>query len=454
MNQYAGNSRTSMRTGILLFTALLPACLFFGWFALSVLQQKSISFSRGDLMVCGLPLILLLVTVTFKKTPPILARLALIQWSLLLVLLPAELGLRFAFRHPPSPWEVNTVREITLAVPLEGVASRGTFTTNELGLRGGALPPSRLKSVDLSVLCVGGSTTECFYNSDERAWPAVMEQRISERIPGEARVGNAGRGGHIARHHAWQLKYYRYAPEFEIVVVLCGWNDLSAALFSTAASPPRDIAAESLTRGVDFTASADPHTAFYRNLATSRLLQQSLLGRQWNPAANLGWRAVIQDSYGRWVAERRKIREKCLAAGALTSEPPDFEKTLSGFKTDLESILAALRPEQVPVFITQPTLCRPGLTPEEQSRLWSCDGKRAWTAESTAVMLNRINDVTRRFCQQHDLTCVDADMAMSGKSQFFYDDCHFSDAGCAVLGTLVADQIVAVARSHGLVKNN
>jgi hypothetical protein len=69
-------------------------------------------------------------------------------------------------------------------------------------------------------------------------------------------------------------------------------------------------------------------------------------------------------------------------------------------------------------------------------------------------MLNRFNDVTRSFCQQHDLTCVDAETAMSGNSELFYDDCHFSDAGCAVLGTLVAEQVVAVARSNGLLKNN
>ncbi|MGV2336641.1 MAG UNVERIFIED_CONTAM: hypothetical protein LVR18_21890 [Planctomycetaceae bacterium] len=229
MNRHSGNSRTAGLNRILFLAALSPLCGFFGWFALSVLQQKSISFSRGDLVVCGLPGLLLLVIATYGRTPSALARLALIQWSLLLVLVPAELGLRLAFRHPPAPWGVNTVREITLSVPLEGVAAKGTFTTNELGLRGRSLPLARLKTLDLSVLCVGGSTTECFYNSDEHAWPAVMEQKIAEKTSGEAFVGNAGRGGHIARHHAWQLKHYRYAPEFEIVVVLCGWNDLSAA---------------------------------------------------------------------------------------------------------------------------------------------------------------------------------------------------------------------------------
>ena len=127
---------------------------------------------------------------------------------------------------------------------------------------------------------------------------------------------------------------------------------------------------------------------------------------------------------------------------------------LKSFRADLEAILAALHPGQVPVLITQPTLCRSGLTPEEQSRLWSCDGKRAWTAESTAVMLKRINEVTRDFCRLHDLTCVDAELAMSGNSKWFYDDCHFSDAGCAELGTLVAEHLIAVAEANGLLKNN
>ena len=88
MNRHSENSRTAGLNRILLIAALVPASGFFGWFALSVLQQKSISFSRGDLLVCGLPGLLLLVIATVRKTPSTLARLALIQWSLLLVVVP------------------------------------------------------------------------------------------------------------------------------------------------------------------------------------------------------------------------------------------------------------------------------------------------------------------------------------------------------------------------------
>jgi len=451
MNSDQTRPRAQKLSTILFAGAILPACGFFGWFSFSVLLQKSISFSRGDLVVCGLANLLLLVPVLLRAKHSFVARLALIQWSLLFVFVPAELLLRLAFRQPPTPWDPNTVREITLSVPFEGVAAKGTFSTNELGLRGRSLPLAQLESVDLPILCVGGSTTECFYNSDENAWPAVLERSIAKRTGGRVFVGNAGRGGHIARHHAWQLKHYRFAPRFRIVVVLCGWNDLSAALFHDPAAAPRDIAGESLTRGLNFTASAEPHTPFYRNLAIGKLFQEVVFSRSWNPVANAGWRAVIQDPYGEWVAERRKIRQKCIESGALTTPPAQLEEALNQFSADLEAIHAAISQEQMLIFITQPTLCRAALTEEQAARLWSCDGKRAWTAAATAAMLTQFNDVTRRYCREHNLTCVDAEVAMSGDPALFYDDCHFSDAGCSALADLVANRVIAVSDPKAIV---
>jgi lysophospholipase L1-like esterase len=422
--------------------ACLPCCLFFCWFSVSVIDQKSVAFSRGDLVICWMVVLLLLSICWFRNRFTIVSRVALLQWALLLVLFPVEIGMRILYRQPPAPWYPNTIREITLTVPLQGVARSGTFTTNELGLRGRPFGVSSLRSSRLSILCIGGSTTECFYNSDDSAWPAMMETVLTSKMGDGVLVGNAGRGGHIAKHHARQLQQYRYAAEFDVVVVLCGWNDLAAVLFGNPGDPPRDIAAEALTGGVDFSASAEPHAPFYRNLATGRLLQQAVLRRPWDSAAMIGWRAVSQDPYGEWIAKRRAVRQRSLEAGSLTEEPQGFEAALIAYREDLQAIKSALVPGQTLVFVTQPTLCRAGLNDEQQGRLWSCDGKRAWTPESTADMLTRVNRVMRAFFDEQGIVCVDAEAVLSGNPDYFYDDCHFSDVGCAALAELVSEKVL------------
>lgn len=426
---------------ILLTTALFPSVSFFIWFALSVISQGAISFSRGDLVVCGTVGTLALTISILKSVQAHLVRLTLLQWSLLLVATPAEVGLRTVFRQPASPWYPNTVREITLAVPLEGVAAKGTFSTNELGLRGRQISPEENRKTELSVLCIGGSTTECFYNSDEHAWPARMERILAAKTKLDVFVGNAGRGGHIAKHHERQLSRYTYASDFDVVVILCGWNDLSAALFKDPSDRPRDIASESLTQGVDFSASADHHVPFYRNLAIARMVQKNILRRTWNPAQNIGWRAVVQDPHGTWIQERRAIRKRCLQTGSIRNPPESLSIAISEFISDLERIRMVLKAGQVPIFITQPTLCRAGLTEDLDNRLWSSNGKWAYTAEATALMLREMNDATQAFCERYGFSVVDAEAAVSGDPEVFYDDCHFTDEGCRQIAKLVADKV-------------
>ncbi len=52
-------------------------------------------------------------------------------------------------------------------------------TKNSLGFRGAA-PPADFRD-DLTLITIGGSTTECFYLSDGRTWPDLLGQKLSRR---------------------------------------------------------------------------------------------------------------------------------------------------------------------------------------------------------------------------------------------------------------------------------
>jgi hypothetical protein len=444
MSAYQNNS--SSRRQLTIFVAcLFPSFLFFTCFSWSVFTQGAISFSRGDLLVCGMVGVVAMAVSWLRLVPSNLLRLALFQWSMLVVLAPTEFVLKSALRQPASPWYPNTMREITLEVPLEGVARKGTFSTNSLGLRGRQISVDENRETDLSVLCVGGSTTECFYNSDERAWPAQVEQILSEGTKQVVFVGNAGRGGHVAKHHAWQLEHYAYAEDFDVVVILCGWNDLSAAIYSDSAQKPRDIASESLIQGFDFSASTDRQVPFYRNFAIARVAEKIIFRKSWDPSRNIGWRAVVQDPYGNWIQERRAVRRHCVKTGSVRSVAESLDAAVAEFRGDLERIRGGLKDGQIPIFITQPTLCRGGLSEEAEGRLWSTNGKWAYTAEATFLMLSKINEVTRAFCEQHGFAVVDAEASISGEAAFFYDDCHFSDLGCRKIAELVSAKVVEIS---------
>lgn len=402
-----------------------------------MLTEGGVSFGRADLVLCMAVGCWLLLLAAYQNNSQMLAKLGLAQVSILVVMIPTELALRSRLVPPPAPWYPNTVRDITLTTDLPGVSSHGIFSTNSLGLRGDSFSIEDLNETRFSILCIGGSTTECFYNSDEVAWPLQLQRKLEKKTGEKVYVGNAGRGGHIAKHHAYQLKNYKYAPKFRIVLVLCGWNDLSAAIYGDGNSDHRDIPNEALTGVVKFSHQDNPHQAFYRNYSVFRLAESAFLDRRVDPLRNIGWRAVGQDAYGEWIAERRRLRAKWLMENPRTDTPATFLASLKAYRADLNSIVEARDESQMLFFMTQPTLCRENLPESLEARQWSCDGKQAWTSEATARLLSEFNKEMLDFCLKNNLPCIDLADKLSGRDDVFYDECHFSDVGCG----LVADQI-------------
>ena len=75
------------------------------------------------------------------------------------------------------------------------LAKTTIHTKNSLGFRGEEPPPDFRDY--LTIITIGGSTTECFYLSDGRTWPDLLGQKLSREFqPG---VGQQRRPGW--RHH-------------------------------------------------------------------------------------------------------------------------------------------------------------------------------------------------------------------------------------------------------------
>ena len=48
------------------------------------------------------------------------------------------------------------------------------------------------------------------------------------------------------------------------------------------------------------------------------------------------------------------------------------------------------------------------------------------------------NRTLREYCQQHQIGCIDL-AAMDGQETFFYDDCHFNEAGSQMVSRIMTD---------------
>ncbi len=116
---------------------------------------------------------------------------------------------------------VNTVYELELP-EFRGMDRTVRHSKNSLGFRG----PELTDSSAPKIICMGGSTTECFYLNDGKDWPNVLRQNLEKDQPG-LWLNNAGMDGHSSFGHLQLLKQYILDLKPDYIVMMCGLNDMS-----------------------------------------------------------------------------------------------------------------------------------------------------------------------------------------------------------------------------------
>ena len=91
-----------------------------------------------------------------------------------------------------------------------------------MGFRGE--PPPKNFAQTLTILTVGGSTTECLHVSDGKAWPDFLARRLKEKFQ-PLWLNNAGMDGHSTFGHLVLMKDYIVQLKPKVVLFFVGVND-------------------------------------------------------------------------------------------------------------------------------------------------------------------------------------------------------------------------------------
>ena len=93
-------------------------------------------------------------------------------------------------------------------------------TKNSLGFRGEDLPDNFHDY--LSIVSIGGSTTECKYLSDDKTWTAILAKKLSMEFD-PLWVNNAGLDGHSTFGHIILVKDYISSIK-PTIALFCDWS--------------------------------------------------------------------------------------------------------------------------------------------------------------------------------------------------------------------------------------
>ncbi|MFI5124512.1 MAG: GDSL-type esterase/lipase family protein [Chitinophagales bacterium] len=304
------------------------------------------------------------------------------------------------------------------------------YSRNSLGFRGPELPDSISKLV--SILTIGGSTTECRFLSDSCTWPFILYQSLKKKNA-SVWLNNAGIDGHSTFGNLLLLDEYALKLKPDYALFLIGINDIE-----TDGPDEFDLMTEkkiSTESFKGFIKSLLNHTELGRTAFNFYHIQlayrKGLIHREISipdlvdspvPDSVMNKRMENQNKYLRAYRERvREIISKCLNAGIR------------------------------PVLITQSSLFgdyTDSATHIEMGNKWIKGDRDPDNCRLEGKILNLYNDVLRSFKDQ----CMIIDLAseMPKNSSYYYDFIHYTNAGAKKTAEIIFSRLWPVISNRSI----
>lgn len=352
----------------------------------------------------------------------LLKNLALVLLGCVLALALLEIALRFynplelRFKPDRIVLPVNKRYVIDNTGKFTKLDRTTIHTKNGLGFRGA--PPPKDFGAYLSLITVGGSTTECLYLSDGQTWTDILGRDLSKNFK-NVWVNNAGLDGATTYRHLILLEDYIVRLHPKLVLFLIGINDVGHG--DIQADEPKKSGISRAVRAVLYRSEV---YALGQNLFRYAIAQKRGLHH-----VEIDFKAAAYlDSVPEAVArETRRTHQ---------------EKYLPFYAARLEKLVAICKANGMePVFITQPTLYGPGVDPVTGVDLAKVKLGENLNGRLMSEIVELYNDVTRQVAQKEHILLIDLAREMPRDSGYYYDYLHYTPGGAAQAAAIIDNHL-------------
>ena len=300
-------------------------------------------------------------------------------------------------------------------------------TRNSIGFRG-KNPPTDFDKHS-TIITVGGSTTECFYLSDDRTWPARLEVMLSKAVP-HVWVNNAGLDGHSTHGHLHLLDQYITSLQPKVVLFLIGLNDIGnhgPLAFDKRLERTSKQGQNIVEKSYFFVLQKSAVLALldnfrrYRKASRAGLVHRDVSHQQLVLDAS----SKLETSDNQWSQLRNEHRTQYL---------PDYEQRV-------RQLVETCRSKNIAaVLVTQPALYGPAIDDLTQVDLRHVN-VNGMSGNTRWKLLELYNDVTRKVAREQNLLLIDLANQMPKSSRYYYDYHHFTNDGADVVAELIHGEL-------------
>jgi hypothetical protein len=288
---------------------------------------------------------------------------------------------------------------------------------NELGFRG-ENPPAEFQR-QLSLITVGGSTTECRYVSDGKTWEDLLGDGLKKSFD-HVWLNNAGLDGHSTFGHLILTDKYLTKLKPKVILFLVGCNDVEIDKIKETDLNNVGKNAETLKQFLN------KYSEVY---STFRSLQKSYIAHKKGLSHDTEFNLTTRDTITFTDDSIKKTMRR-------------QEKFIPLYKNRIDSLISLCRRNGiVPIFITQPTLSgdvRDDVTNVDLSKIKlenGMNGKMYWS------VLHLYNKANQEICAERGVFCIDLAQQLPKSSRFFYDNIHYNNAGCEKIASILLTEL-------------
>lgn len=286
---------------------------------------------------------------------------------------------------------------------------------NNLGFRGPEMP----SDIDqyLSLITVGGSTTECDVISDSTTWPFLLGEYLSENIP-KIWVNNAGMDGHSTFGHQILLDDYILKLHPTFILFLVGVNDVER--FDLNNFDKRFI-----SKGIKGILEKSEIVVLLVNVRRTMLARKLQIQHNYKPFSEL--------------TEDNIVLPISYTDSILGVQIP----YLVAYRERLNALMDSCMEHGItPLLVTQPSLFGGGI-----DSVSGCDLSNMNLHDGTngALYWKRLelyNDVTRKLANDKGIYLVDLAREMPKSTIYFYDAVHFTVKGCRKVAEILTREVL------------
>ena len=346
--------------------------------------------------------------------------------GLLIAILILEIGLRIY-----NPFPVR-MKNGTLFLPVNrtftfhnrhipGLDTIITVKNNQLGFRGPELPTDL--SNHLSLIAIGGSTTECRFISEGEDWVTLLSTRLNQKLNLPCWINNAGLAGNSTFGHRILMEQHISKIQPDYALFLVGINEV--------------------LRADDF----NDDLAIQTNRAFSAqdwLKKNSDIALIINNIRRSIKAYTIELGHGRKAMELEKRDHHIIDYHEISVAFRNHKNFLLSYQKRLKSLLNETKHYQIsPIVMTQPLLYGSEIDTQTGIDLASVSsrfkyGYRYWQ------ILEQYNEITRNVCQELAVPLIDLACLMPKNSAYFYDSMHFTKAGAIKISEIVETELLPI----------